>query len=71
MGISTLRTTRIKSILSQLNQKKAFIKMSPKKLSESAVHRLAKGCRDFAEEDLKIAKDFEQVENELDEECGA
>ena len=45
--------------------------MSPKKLSESAVHRLAKGCRDFAEEDLKIAKDFEQVENELDEECGA
>ena len=43
--------------------------MSPKKLPKSVVHRMAKGYREFADEDLKIAKDFEQIENELDETC--
>ena len=49
-----------------------FIKMFPKKkLTESAINLMVKGCQECADEDLKITKDFEQVENELDEECGA
>ena len=32
---------------------------------------MAKGYQECADEDLKITKDFEQVENELDEECDA
>jgi hypothetical protein len=48
-----------------------FIKMFPKKkLPESAINMMAKGYQECADEDLKITKDFEQVENELDEECG-
>lgn len=44
-----------------------FIKMLPKKkLPEGAVNLMAKGYQECADEDLKIAKDFEQVENELD-----
>ncbi len=44
--------------------------MSPKKeLPKSAVNHMAKGYQEYADEDLEIAKDFEQVENELDEEC--
>jgi hypothetical protein len=47
-----------------------FIKMIPKKKKpENAVNLMAKGYQECAEDDLKIAKDFEQVENELDEEC--
>ena len=45
--------------------------MFPKKPPESAIHRMAEGYREFADEDLKIAKDFGQIENEHDEECGA
>lgn len=49
-----------------------FIKMFPKKkLSEKTVNLMAKGYQECADEDLKIAKEFEQVENELDEECNA
>ena len=49
-----------------------FVKMFPKKkLSENAINLMAKGYQECANEDLKITKDFEQVENELDEECGA
>jgi hypothetical protein len=49
-----------------------FIKTLPKKkLSENVVNLMAKGYRECADEDLNITKDFEQVENELDEECGA
>ena len=49
-----------------------FVKMFPKKkLSENVSNLLAKGYQESADEDLKITKDFEQVENELDEECSA
>lgn len=49
-----------------------FVKMFPKKkLPESKINLLIKGYQESASEDLKIAKEFEQVENELDEECGA
>jgi hypothetical protein len=49
-----------------------FTKMFPKKeLPKSAVNHMAKGYQEYADEDLEIAKDFEQVENELDEECSA
>jgi len=49
-----------------------FIKILPKKkLPESAVNLMAKGYQECADDDLEIAKDFEQVENELDEECDA
>jgi hypothetical protein len=49
-----------------------FVKLFPKKnLSENTLKLLAKGYQEGADEDLEIAKDFEQVENELDEECDA
>ncbi len=49
-----------------------FVKMFPKKkLAEADVNIIAKGYQESAEEDLKIVKDFEQVENELDEDCKA
>ena len=47
-----------------------FIKMFPKKkLSDSTLKLLTKSYAEYADEDLEIAKDFEQVENELDENC--
>lgn len=39
-----------------------------KKLSKNTVKLLAKGYQKGAAEDLEIAKDFEQIENEHD--CG-
>ena len=49
-----------------------FIKMFPKKkLTENAINLMVKGYQECADEDLKITKDFQQVENELDEECDA
>jgi len=51
-------------------RKDEFIKMFPKeKLPESAINMMVKGYQECADEDLKITKDFEQVESELDEEC--
>ncbi len=38
-----------------------------KKLSDKILKLLAKGYVEGAEEDLEIAKDFESVENELDQ----
>ncbi len=47
-----------------------FVKLFPKKkLPENTLNLLAKGYEEGAEEDLEIAKDFEQVENELDQDC--
>jgi hypothetical protein len=49
-----------------------FIKMYPKKkYSQETLSALAKGYQECSDEDLAITKDFEQVENELDEECDA
>jgi hypothetical protein len=47
-----------------------FIKMFPKKkLPDNTIKLLAKGYEEGADEDLEIAKDFEAVEKELDENC--
>lgn len=47
-----------------------FIKMFPKKmLSDNTLKKLAKGYEVCSDEDLEITKDFEQVENELDQDC--
>jgi translation initiation factor RLI1 len=47
-----------------------FVKMYPKKkISQDALKALVKGYQECTDEDLAIAKDFEQVESELDEEC--
>ena len=49
-----------------------FVKLYPKKkLSQETLSTLAKGYQECGDEDLAIAKDFEQVESELDEECDA
>jgi hypothetical protein len=40
-----------------------------KKLSDKTLKLLAKGYEEGADEDLEIAKDFEQIENELDPDC--
>jgi hypothetical protein len=47
-----------------------FIKMFPKKnLSDNALKLLTKNYEEGAHEDLEIAKDFEAVEKDLDENC--
>lgn len=47
-----------------------FVKLYPKKkLSQETLKSLAEGYEKYAEEDLAITKDFEQVEKELDENC--
>ena len=47
-----------------------FVKLYPKKkLSQETLKSSAEGYEKFAEEDLAMAKDFEQVEKELDENC--
>jgi hypothetical protein len=38
-----------------------------KKLSDKTLKLLAKGYEESADQDLEIAKDFEQIENELDQ----
>ena len=38
-----------------------------KKLSDKTLKLLAEGYEESADEDLEIAKDFEQAENELDQ----
>ena len=40
-----------------------------KKLSQTASKSLAKGYQEFVDEDLAIAKDFEQIEDELNKKC--
>lgn len=46
---------------SKLNRKK--------KLSQEATRLLAEGYEENAEEDLAIAKDFEAIKDDLDEDC--
>ena len=47
-----------------------FVKLYPKKkLSQETLKSLSEGYEKYAEEDLAITKDFEQVEKELDENC--
>jgi hypothetical protein len=49
-----------------------FVKLYPKKkLSQDTRKALVKGYQECADEDLAIAKDFKQVESELDEGCDA
>lgn len=51
-------------------EEKEFLKSELKdKLSPAIIELLMEGYQESAKEDLIIAKDFEQVENELDEEC--
>jgi hypothetical protein len=43
--------------------------LKKKTLSKDELNLLIEGYRESADEDLAIAKEFEQVENELDKEC--
>jgi hypothetical protein len=52
-----------------LKQNKSAKLKQKKKITQKTRKLLAKGYEDHAEEDLAIAKDFEQAENELDEYC--